>query len=413
MLAACSTSTPTGSLQITVSGLPSGLTGAVSVTGPGGYSKTVTATTTLSNLALGTYAVSAAAATSSNPIVGNAYDGSVSSSSVDVQQNTTASATVTYAARTGSGQLWVPQSNGSVIAASYSAANLAATGSPAATTIISVSSGGTAEGMAFDGTGNLWISFGSGSINRYAAASLGSTSTPTPSQSIDATAYGFVNGLAFDASGNLWAADGNSSQLLMYTPAQQNTGGALTPSVVLSATGSSIAHPIGIAFDSSGDLWVANDNSSTVVEFTPTQLAATGSPTPAVTISANSTPSLSSPFDIAFDAAGNLWVANAYNAPSVVRFSPSQLTTSGSPTPMATITSASAGTNPEGLALDASGALWVADYGAKQLLRFTNPATLSGTVSPSAAVNITGLGAFDAPLIAFSPPAANLPIQTP
>jgi hypothetical protein len=48
-----------GSLVVTVSGLPTGALANVTVTGPGGFSRSVTATTTLTALAAGTYNISA------------------------------------------------------------------------------------------------------------------------------------------------------------------------------------------------------------------------------------------------------------------------------------------------------------------------------------------------------------------
>ncbi|MFS8978678.1 PQQ-dependent sugar dehydrogenase [Cupriavidus necator] len=49
-----------GTLSLAISGLPAGTSAAVTVTGPGQYRQTVTQSTTLSNLAAGTYTVSAA-----------------------------------------------------------------------------------------------------------------------------------------------------------------------------------------------------------------------------------------------------------------------------------------------------------------------------------------------------------------
>ena len=106
-----------------------------------------------------------------------------------------------------------------------------------------------------------------------------------------------------------------------------------------------------IAFDATGRLWVANGNNSqnTVVAFSPSQLAATGSPTPAVTLSA-SAGSLANPTGLAFDASGNLWVANT-TAPSIVEFSASQIVSSGAPTPNTIITGSSL-SEPFGIAFD-------------------------------------------------------------
>jgi glucose/arabinose dehydrogenase len=66
-LGACSddiVSPTTGSLEVRISGLPTGVAASVTVTGPGGYSRSLTATTTIPDLPLGTYTIAAAAVTS-------------------------------------------------------------------------------------------------------------------------------------------------------------------------------------------------------------------------------------------------------------------------------------------------------------------------------------------------------------
>lgn len=50
----------TGTLTISISGLPSGTSAAITVLGPGEFRQTVTQPSTLSNLAAGSYTVSAA-----------------------------------------------------------------------------------------------------------------------------------------------------------------------------------------------------------------------------------------------------------------------------------------------------------------------------------------------------------------
>jgi hypothetical protein len=99
--------------------------------------------------------------------------------------------------------------------------------------------------------------------------------------------------------------------------------------------------PARLAFDRAGDLWVGCIFNFNVLEFTKSQLAASGSPTPAVTLSNNSG-SLDGPNGVAFDNAGDLWVANQLNS-SAVEFTPSQLGASGSPVPARTISGGSTG----------------------------------------------------------------------
>jgi hypothetical protein len=86
----------TGNLHVTVTGLPAGSSASLLVSGPGGYSQTLTGTQTLSSLAPGSYTVAA-----SNVTVGLAtYTSSPSSQTVAVGSST-ATATVAYSTGLG------------------------------------------------------------------------------------------------------------------------------------------------------------------------------------------------------------------------------------------------------------------------------------------------------------------------
>ena len=83
-----------GSLNVTIRGLPAGVAAAVTVTGPASYSKLLTASGTLDGLAPGAYALSAASV-----LQGTASLVPVpATQQVQVTAGVTASATVTYAA---------------------------------------------------------------------------------------------------------------------------------------------------------------------------------------------------------------------------------------------------------------------------------------------------------------------------
>jgi sugar lactone lactonase YvrE len=258
----------------------------------------------------------------------------------------------------------------------------------------------------------MWVADYNGYVFEYAAADLGASGSPAPAVTIDLSAYGSaLYALAFDASGDLWVSAYDTSQILMFTPSQLAAGGVQSATVVLDSTGGgSIAGPGGIAFDASGALWVGNYDNDTVVKFASADLAASGSPTPSVILSATSA-SIYQPNGLAFDASGNLWVSNGGG--TVVRFDAGQLGTTASPVPAATIAASSLGGTPTGLAFDASGTLWVSDHTSGDLLAFKNPGALTGSTSPSADVTISSIGIVDYPLIAFDPPPANLPINTP
>ena len=80
-----------GTLTVTVSGLPTGVNAAVTVTGPGSYSQSPTASATYS-VAPGTYTVAAAQVTTNNV----RYNAAITGSPATVTSNATATATVTY-----------------------------------------------------------------------------------------------------------------------------------------------------------------------------------------------------------------------------------------------------------------------------------------------------------------------------
>lgn len=84
----------TGALEVGITGLPSGVAASIAVTGPGGYAKTVTASTTLSQLSPGDYTIAAQSVT----VTGGNYDPSPPTQTRSIAASTTpASATVAYA----------------------------------------------------------------------------------------------------------------------------------------------------------------------------------------------------------------------------------------------------------------------------------------------------------------------------
>ncbi|MGN6392533.1 MAG: hypothetical protein ACTHM9_09850 [Gemmatimonadales bacterium] len=87
----------TGSLAVTIGGLPAGTNAGVTVTGPNNLSTPVAASTTLTDLVPGTYTVVAAPV----PSGGTTYNGTPASSTQAVAAGATATATVTYGPAAG------------------------------------------------------------------------------------------------------------------------------------------------------------------------------------------------------------------------------------------------------------------------------------------------------------------------
>src|ERR1051326_7748659 len=90
-----------GALAVTITGLPSGIAAGVSVTGPGGVSRTVTASSTLTDLVAGTYTVAASSVTSGT----TTYTAAPQTQSPAVTTGATGSAAVAYSATSGGGSL--------------------------------------------------------------------------------------------------------------------------------------------------------------------------------------------------------------------------------------------------------------------------------------------------------------------
>ena len=82
----------TGVLSVNISGLPAGPAPAVTVTGPGGYAQTVTASGLLSDLTPGSYTVTAASVL----FEGTTYTANPEIQTFDLSPNTTVAANVTY-----------------------------------------------------------------------------------------------------------------------------------------------------------------------------------------------------------------------------------------------------------------------------------------------------------------------------
>ena len=149
---------------------------------------------------------------------------------------------------------------------------------------------------------------------------------PTPNSTI--TGLLGPQALAFDSAGNLFVANQNNT-VVEFAP------GATTPSATLTG----LIFPFALAFDASGNLYVANFYGNTVSKFTP------GATSPSATLTG-----LDSPNALAFDASGNLYVSNSGG--TVSKFAP------GAIIPTATLTGLD---NPRALAVDANGNLFVAN----------------------------------------------------
>lgn len=408
--ASSSTGPSTGSLTVTITA-PAGVTPSVTVSGPAGYHQTLTATHTLTGLAAGSYTVGAGRVTVANPVVATVYAGTATGSPATVTAGGAAMASVSYPQQPGTGGLWIANDSAPSVV-EYAAPQLAATTAVAPAVTLGTGGGvGVNEEVAFDASGNLWLVGGAGgnSVVEYSAAQIAASGSPTPAVTLSGGSLNSPAGFAFDATGNLWVVSQSANTVVEFSASQLGASGNPIAPVTLSDTGRSLSRPFALAFDRMGDMWVANEGGNTVVEFTPSQLTASGRPVPAVTLSATGS-SLKGPAAPAFDANGNLWVVN-FTGNSVVEFTPGQLTSSGSPTPAVTLTASSGSIKgPLGLAFDASGDLWVINTSGNTVVEFS-AAQLGISGAPTPTVTVSG-SALSQPFgLAFDPHAANLPLK--
>jgi sugar lactone lactonase YvrE len=306
------------------------------------------------------------------------------------------------------GSLWIANAIAPPTVVEFTASQLAS-GTPTPAVTITSGSTGSNIGVAFDASGNLWVA-SNGSIVQYSASQLKKSGSPSAAVSLSGSAISSPEGLAFDAAGNLWVACSGNSTVIELASAQLATSGSPTPPIVISAPSSGLTRPVGLAFDASGDLWVANSTPSTVVEYTPAQLVGTGDPAPTVKLSSVAM-SLSAPQFLAFDGGGNLWVANGEGLTTftVAAYTPAQIAAgSGNPVPAIALSSFTNSDAPAGLAFDGSGDLWVSTI--NSIVEFT-PSQLAATGAPAPTITITGSALAGASGLAFDPQTTGLPLQ--
>jgi uncharacterized protein (TIGR03437 family) len=193
----------------------------------------------------------------------------------------------------------------------------------------------------------------------------------------------FPFGLAVDKSGTLYIADGLNNRVrkvsggVITTVAGNGTAGFTGDNA--SATSAELNNPTGVAVDSSGNLYIADSANNvvrkvangTITTFAGSNSAGAGYSGDTGTATGAQ---LNNPVGVAVDASGNVYIADAGN--NVVR-----QVYSGN-----IITAAVGFTHPDGVAVDSSGNLYVADTVARRIVK------LSGGVYTTIAGN--GNGAF-------------------
>lgn len=202
------------------------------------------------------------------------------------------------------------------------------------------------------------------------------TSGQSPSVTLSGSGIATPAGIAFDSSGNLWAADSTTGDVREYTASSIAATGTPTAAVTLT---NGLSFPSGVAFDSAGNLWVSDVSAGTsgeVLEFTP---PFSSSESASATISS----SILGPEGLAFDSSGNLWVSN-YNGPGAVNeYAASSLNSN----PSSSLTVSVSASSLRGIVFDSSGNLWVDSQGGSEVLEYASPYTGSAAITLTHSTN--------------------------
>ena len=265
-------------------------------------------------------------------------------------------------------------------------------------------------GVAFDGSGNLFvvdqynhalraIALGTGAVTTVAGGSYGNVDATGPAAKFNypvhlgvgggtvyitdngnysvrkvvlstqaVTTVSFAsggypsNGAAVDASGNLYLASGSAIlKIAAGTGTMTTVAGSLATRGYLDGTGAAarLNVPTGIALDGTGNLYVAdylNHRIRKVVLATGVVTTVAGSGAAAFTNATGTAASFNYPYDVALDGSGNLYVADQYNnaVRKIVLASGAVTTLAGGFSPAYSVS---------GVAADASGNVYVADVG--------------------------------------------------
>ena len=245
------------------------------------------------------------------------------------------------------------------------------------------------SGVVVDGSGNLYI--GDSGNNRIRKVDTNGVITTVAGNglagysgdkgaatkaSLDFS-YGPWTAMALDATGNLFIADFNNSVIRKVDTKGIITTAAGTPSFIGyagdggPATAATFNGLMGLAVDASGDLFIADYNNLVIREVDTkgiiTTVAGTGNYYDSGDGGAATNANLSNPLGIVVDASGNLYIAD-FNSQFIRRVDTNGIITTvagnGAGRYFGDGTNATNASlySPAGLALDASGNLFIADF---------------------------------------------------
>ena len=232
---------------------------------------------------------------------------------------------------------------------------------------VSQASGPTA--IALDAGGRAWVANYGGVVSAFSP--LGE---PVFASGVSGAGLSQSYGLAIDASGDVWVTNLVGGQGFGSVTELSGTGAVLSGAGGYTGAGGlqgGVNHPVAVAADSNGTVWVVNTGNATVVQFNSSGQLLSGAKGYGQAV-------LEFPSAIAIDANHNAWVGNM-NATTIARIS-----ADGSQA-----TSISCCNGAQGVAIDAGGSVWLADYFGSSVSRVLGDGTVA-TGSPYASGSLSG-----------------------
>jgi sugar lactone lactonase YvrE len=244
-------------------------------------------------------------------------------------------------------------------------------------------------GLALDKQQNLIVADGNNLIKRLNSdgtmstiAGTGRTGYSGDGGSAQLATFNIPQGVAVDASGNIFVGDTYNSRIRKITP----------DGIVNTFASAGLIMPEGLAFDSAGNLIAADAGTNRVLRITPAGAITTVAGTGTQGYSGDGGPAaaamLNQPGAVAFDANGNLLIADTYN--HLIR----RVDAKGN---IATLVGGGSNLNPPdgtpangiklfwpgGIAVDKTGTIYISDSHQSRVFQLTAQGTL---------VNVAGIG---------------------
>ena len=213
-------------------------------------------------------------------------------------------------------------------------------------------------------------------------------------------------GLDVDSAGNVYVADSHNHTIRKISAGVVTTL-AGSPSVLGenvdgTGAGARFKQPTGVAVDSSGNVYVADSLNHNIRKVTSTGVVTTlaGGGVVGSTNATGSSARFNQPRGVAVDASGNVYVAD-YNNHTIRKITSAGVVTTLAGTAGSTGSTNGTGSNalfqyPSGVAVDTSGNVYVADYGNHTIRKVTSAGvvtTIAGTAGTFGNTDGTGTAA--------------------